>query len=79
MGQEKLYVKLSVYEYVLRTKLIVINPIFSLKLKILIIMFYELKGMPLDLKTHFLLNCRAEKTKDNTRKRCRGEANVRYL
>lgn len=39
MGQEKFYVKLSVYEYVLRTKLIVINPIFSLKLKILIIMF----------------------------------------
>lgn len=55
MGQEKLYVKLSVYEYVLRTKLTVINPIFSLKLKILIIMFYELKGMPLDCKNPFSL------------------------
>ena len=79
MGQEKLYVKLSVYEYVLRTKLTVINPIFPSKLQILIIMFYELKGMPLDCKNPFLLNYRAEKTKDNTRKRCRGEANVRYL
>ena len=55
MGQEKLYVKLSVYEYVLRTKLTVINPIFPSKLKILSIVFYELKGMPLDCKNPFSL------------------------
>lgn len=52
MGQEKLYVKLS---DVLRTKLTVINPIFPSKLQILIIMFYELKGMPLDCKNPFSL------------------------